>query len=204
MAGVPLRLTLARSYSEQGAHYRVLAHRLDDDPASSQSAGKEVGSIELNRRIELPGGEVFSIARRGRPFAPVSVLLPGADTTVKAPTLAAFRRERIGLWWPRVLVTAGTIEERYVLRRRAVFGSPANADVVSDAPYNAPHGETLDLANMPVVLRVEKVGAWRQRLQARWLDSTQLSLPVVLFVLNVLADEDRRAAIAASAGVAGV
>jgi hypothetical protein len=200
MAGVPLRLTLARSYGEQGAHYRVLAHRLDDDPASSQSAGKEVGSIELNRRIELPGGEVFSIARRGRLFAPVSVLLPGADTTLKAPTLAAFRRERIGLWWPHVLVTAGNTEERFVLRRRAVFGSPANADVVSDAP----HAETVDLANMPVVLRVEKVGAWRQRLQARWLDSTQLSLPVVLFVLNVLADEDRRAAIAASAGAAGV
>jgi hypothetical protein len=200
MAGSPLHLTLARSFAESGTHYRVLAQPLAEGASASHFTGQEVGSIELNRRIELRGGKAFSIERRGSVFAPVHLLVPVAGTAPQVPALAMIRRERVGLWWHRVLITRDSTEQRFLLHRRAVFGSPANADVLSDIPVS----ETLDLAIMPIVLRVEKSGAWRQRLQARWLDSTRLSLPVVLFVLNMLADQDRRAAIAASAGVAGV
>jgi hypothetical protein len=128
------------------------------------------------------------------------MLVTATGTGRVAPALATMRRERVGLWWQRTLTTQGASTQRYLLHRRGVFGSPANADILSSMP----DALSLDLAKMSVVLRVEKSGAWRQRLQARWLDPTHLSLPVVLFVLNVLADQDRRAAIAASAGVAGV
>lgn len=205
MSSVPLQLTLVRSFTDSGMRYRVLAHRLEDDPASSNGAGHEVGAVELNRRIELPNGVAYSIARRGSLLAPIHVLVPVHSSDAKAPVLATLRRERIGLWWQRVLTLAGPTDsaeptQRFLLHRRAVFGSPANADLLGDVPS----AQTVDLAKLPVVLRVEKVGAWRQRLQARWLDSARLTLPVVMFVLSLLADEDHRAAIAASAGVAGV
>lgn len=195
-----MRITLARSFAEQGACYRVLAHPLAQETAADDGFGREIGHIELNRRIELQSGEVFAIERRGRFFAPTHVLVEAASSASAARALATVRREWVGWWWQFVLTTPDTTQQRYLLHRRAVFGSPANADVLSSDPGSP----VIDLSKMPVVLRVEKSGAWRQRLQARWLDSSCLSLPVVLFVLNILADRDRRAAIAASAGVAGV
>lgn len=209
MGGSPLHLTLARSFAQGGAHYRVLAQPLAEHDAAQKAAGREVagrevGYIELNRRIELQDGEAFAIERRGSLFAPTHVLVRAASAGHASPVLALLRRERMGWWWHRVLTTPGPAEQRYLLHRRAVFGSPANADLLSSVAASSTAPSAFDLAQMPVVLRVEKSGAWRQRLQARWLDSTRLSLPVVLFVLNVLADQDRRAAIAASAGVAGV
>jgi hypothetical protein len=200
MAGLPLHLTLARSFAETGTHYRVLAHRLDQEASATKAADHEVGSIELNRRIELVGGEAFAISQRGNWLAPTHVLLPAANPTRDEPPLAQSRRERVGWWWHSVIIAEPTGDRRFLLRRRGVFGSPANANLVAQVPNSAP----LDLAKLPIVLRVEKVGAWRQRLEARWLDVDSLSLPIVLFVLNLLADQDRRAAIAASAGAAGV
>jgi hypothetical protein len=200
MAGSTLHITLARSFADEGARYRVLVHPVADDSSANDASGREVGFIELNRRIELQGGAAFFIERRGNFFAPRYELVPAAEAQRKAPAVAVLQRERVGLWWQRVLITQAAPDQRYLLHRRGVFGSPANADVLSSLPASS----VIDLTKMPVVLHVEKSGAWRQRLQARWLDSTSLSLPVVLFVLNVLADQDRRAAIAASAGVAGV
>lgn len=192
----------------------------------------ELATIELNRRICFPDGRIHSIAHHGgllstdRELRRCDGTPDGAASfeTAHAPReapsfqgaghgsghdsrppaqepLAICHRERTGLLTHRrVLIVAGDAagerERRFLLRRRHWFGSPANVDVVplmDDA--SAPE---------PVVLRAEKSGTWRQRLQASWLSPKELSLPVVLFVLNVLADLDRRAAIAASAGAAGL
>ena len=200
MAGLPLHLTLARSFASNGAHYRVLARRLDDGSHASTAAEQEVASIELNRRIELIKGEAFAIERRGSPFAPAHLLVEAAGAGRDSPPLASIRREHAGWWWYPVLSVGERGESRFLLRRRAVFGSPANADLLA----RRPDATTSELSKMPVVLHVEKVGLLRQRLQASWLDGDGLSLPLVLFVLNLLADQDRRAAIAASAGAVGV
>lgn len=187
----------------------------------------ELATIELNRRICFPDGRIHPIAHHGgllstdrelrrcngtptsaTGFEPASA--PGdasapsvhhdASQPAQAP-LAICHRERTGLLTHRrVLIVAGDAagdrERRFLLRRRHWFGSPANVDVV---PLMDDASES-----EPVVLRAEKSGTWRQRLQANWLSPKELSLPVVLFVLNVLADLDRRAAIAASAGAAGL
>jgi hypothetical protein len=195
METVPTLLTLARHFGDGHAQYRVLATPPDDPVGDS---GGELATIELNRRICFPDGQVHSIARRGGPFSPNRELWRGPRPTPSEPPIAVYLHERAGfLRWRHVLVVGGAPERRYVLRRRSWLGSPANVDVV---PLAA------DKAQVPttVLLHAEKRGAWRRRLQAQWLAPAELPLPVALFVLNVLADLDQRAAAAASAGAAGI
>ncbi len=196
METAPTLLTLARHFAVGQTHYRVLA--TPSSVAASAAAANELAILELNHRIYLPDGQVHTIARRGGPFSPNRVLWRGLSPTPGDLPVAVYVRERAGLLrWRDVLVVGATPERRYLLRRRSWLGSPANVDVVPlDAHAPAPGG--------PVVLHAEKSGTWRRRLQAQWLAPGDLPLPVALFVLNVLADLDRRAAAAASAGAAGV
>lgn len=222
MDSEPLVITLARALDREHVDYRVFAEPAS--PANSSARIRkphtELATIELNRRICFPDGRVHPIAHRGgllssdRELRQSLPALPTSPTSTppRRPTdpptrdasalpLAICHRERTGLLKRRrILIVAGDLagdsERRFVLRRRHWFGSPANVDVIP----------LLDDATAPepVLLRAEKSGSWRQRLQASWLSPKDLSLPVVLFVLNVLADLDRRAAVAASAGAAGL
>lgn len=195
METAPTLLILARHFGAGHAQYRVLATSLGR-PASS--AGDEVATLELNRRICFPDGHVHRIARRGGPFSPNRELWPHHSPTPGEPPIAVYLHERTGLLrWRNVLVVGAAPERRYLLRRRGWLGSPANVDVV-------PLAAGMPRSGAPVLLHAEKSGTWRRRLQAQWLAPGELSLPVVLFVLNMLADWDQRAAAAASAGAAGV
>jgi hypothetical protein len=196
METAPTLLTLARHFAVGQTHYRVLA--TPPNAAASAAAANELAILELNHHIYLPDGQVHTIARRGGLFSPNRALWRGSCPAPGEPPVAVYRRERVGLLrWRDVLVIGDTPERRFLLRRRSWLGSPANVDVLplaADAPE--PCG--------PAVLHAEKSGTWRRRLQAQWLAPGELPLPVALFVLNVLADLDRRAAAAASAGAAGV
>jgi hypothetical protein len=195
METAPTLLILARHFGAGPAQYRVLA-TAPGRPASS--AGDEVATIELNRRICFPDGHVHRIARRGGPFSPNRELWRGPGPTLSEPPIAVYLRERAGfLRWQSVLIVGAAPERRYLLRRRGWLGSPANVDIV-------PLGAGTPRSSAPVLLHAEKSGSWRRRLQAQWLAPSELPLPVALFVLNMLADWDQRAAAAASAGAAGV
>jgi hypothetical protein len=172
-------------------HYRVL--RIVSGSTGDASAGEEIATLELNQRIVFPGGQVFAIVRRGNVFSTDRELWRGPAAMPGERPLAVSLRERIGfLRWRNVLVVGTAPESRYLLRRRYRAGSPANVDVVPLAEAGRPQGEG------PVVLRGEKVGSWRLRLQAHVLDPSPLSLPVAIFVLNVLAVQEQAAAAAAS------
>jgi hypothetical protein len=195
METAPTLITLARHFGASHTQYRVLATS-PDRPASS--AGDELATLELNHRICLPDGQVHRIARRGGPFSPNWELWYGPSATPGEPPVATCLRERVGiLRWRNVLVVGTVPKRRYLLRRRGWLGSPANVDVIALAAGMPQSGAS-------VLLHAEKSGTWRRRLQAQWLAPGELPLPVVLLVLNVLADWDQRAAAAASAGAAGV
>lgn len=195
----PMLITLARSFDLGPTMYRVLACPLKDERQVSQRGDQHVATLDLNKQIELRGGAVHPIVHRGSFLSHNRALLRGAATQPEDPPWATYLHERRGLRWRHVLVISGAEERRFLLRRRSWFGSPANADVV---PLTDPVRPLPELP--PVLLHAEKSGAWRRRIQARWLMPRELPLPVALFVLNVLADLDRRAAVAASAGAAGV
>lgn len=196
----PMFITLARSLDLGPSRYRVLASPLEDEGKPSQRHDEQVATIDLNKQIELRGGEVHSIVHRGGFWSNNRALLRGAEPRPGEAAWAAYTHERTGLRWRHVLVVNGAEERRFLLRRRSWFGSPANADVVplSEDTHTPPP------EHPAVLLHAEKSGAWRRRIQARWLMPRELPLPVALFVLNVLVDLDRRAAAAASAGAAGV
>jgi hypothetical protein len=195
METTPTLLTLSRSFDVEHAQYRVLATtpgQTADSPAS------ELALLDLNHHIWFPDGQVHTIVRRGGPFSLNRELRCGSSMAPGDPLVAVYMRERSGfLRWRDVVIVGTDPERRFLLRRRSRFGSPANVDVV---PLSVDAPEIL----RPVLLHAEKSGTWRRRLQAQWLAPAELPLPVVLFVLNVLADLDQRAAAAASAGAAGV
>lgn len=195
----PMLITLARSFEVGPARYRVLASPLENQRPARQRDDQQVATLDLNQQIALRGGAVHLIVRRGGVFSHNRALLRGAAPQPDEPPWATYMHVRAGLRWRHLLVVSGSEERRFVLRRRSWFGSPANADVV---PLTADAGAPPQPP--AVVLQAEKSGAWRRRIQARWLLPRELPLPVALFVLNVLADLDRRAATAASAGAAGV
>ncbi|HEY7834839.1 MAG TPA: hypothetical protein VIG30_14795 [Ktedonobacterales bacterium] len=225
----PLLITLARALDREHVDYRVFGQPSPGAgaPAKERAPHTELATIELNRRICFPDGRVLAILHRGgllsgdrelrRALSALDALAappaPSTPTTRRSsnpprgqpvspePPLAILHRERTGLLGHRhILIVAGAEgdagERRFLLRRRYWFGSPANVDVVPLLGHDGPPE--------PVLLHAEKSGTWRQRLRANWLAPKELSLPVVLFVLNALADLDRRAAVAASAGAAGV
>lgn len=177
-------------------HYRVL--RLALGAAGAASSGEEIATLELNQRIIFADGQVYAIVRRGNVFSTDRELWRGPAAMPGEQPLAVSLRERIGfLRWRNVLVVGTAPETRYLLRRRYRAGSPANVDVVPLAEGASPQSEGL------VVLRGEKVGSWRSRLQAQLLDPSALSLPVAIFVLNVLAVQEQDAAAAAASAAAG-
>jgi hypothetical protein len=192
------RLTLARAFGLGPTLYRVLASHDSATLPDAAEQESQVATLDLNRQIVLPDGQVFTIGRRGGLFSVDRELWSGAAPAPGEPPLAVFRRVRQGWRHDHILELAAPAGRRLLLRRRGWFGSPANADVVALAP-DAPHS-----AHEPVLLYAEKYGTWRKRLQARWLAPAELPLPITIFILNVLADLDRRAAAAASAGAAGV
>lgn len=194
----PLWITLARALDREHVDYRVLARSipLANAPAKTRWPQDELATIELNRRICFPDGRIHAIVHHGGLLSTERELHGGSNGGTLP--LAIYRRERTGLLGHRhILIVSGETERRYLLRRRHWFGSPANVDVVPLLGAELPPADS-------VVLHAEKSGTWRQRLQAMWLAPKELPLPVALFVLNVLADLDRRAALAASAGAAGL
>jgi hypothetical protein len=173
------------------SRYRVLRGSLG--PAGAASVGDEIAILALNRSITFSDGQVYAIARRGGFLSPDRELWRGPEPIPGDQPLAVSLRERIGfLRWRNVLEIGSAPPVRYVLRRRYRAGSPANVDVIPLAEVHGPQSEG------PIVLRAEKVGSWRSRLQAQLLDPTALSLPVAIFVLNVLAVLEQAAAAAAA------
>lgn len=192
----PTLLTLVAAFGLGPARYQVLAAPPGAPPSAGY--GSEVATLVLNRSITVPDGQIYQIRRRGRFFSTDRELLSG-DGVGQQPPLALSLSERTGLLrWRNVVVVCAAPQRRYLLRRRKWYGSPANCDLVPLAPDGA-------LTEGAVLLRAEILGGWRRRLQGLLSASpTELSLPVAIFVLNMLADLDRRAAAAASAGAAGV
>lgn len=207
MATEPILLTMARTLDRDEIDYRVLAR--SGDTTRGTTYDTELAAIQLNRRICLPDGQVHTIVHHGGLFSIDSELRGATDgLSVSSagsksggdPCLAIFHRERTGLLSHRnVLIVESQPPRRLLLRRRSWFGSPANVDVV---PLSEPN--EISPPEVPVLLRAEKSGTLRQRLLARWTAPGDLPTPIMLFVLNVLADLDRRAAVAASAGAAGL
>jgi hypothetical protein len=109
--------------------------------------------------------------------------------------LAEYLRERVGLLrWRAILRVGADPASTYLLRRRSGWGAPANVDVVPLPP------EGVDPQSAgPVLLRVERTGHRNRGLDALLFDPSALRLPIVLFVLNLLAVQERAAA-ASSAG----
>jgi hypothetical protein len=196
MATEPTLIKLEPKRHFGRAHYRVL--RIPLGAPADASAGDEIAILELNQRIVFADGQVFAIVRRGSAFSTDRELWRGSAAMPGEQPLAVSLRERIGfLRWRDVLVVGAARETRYLLRRRSRAGSPANADVIPLAEGGGPQSEG------PVVLRGEKVGFWRSRLQAQLLDPSALSLPVAIFVLNVLAVQEQAATAAAASAAAG-
>jgi hypothetical protein len=194
------RLVLARAFGRGPDCYRLLAAPPEagapaDAPAE---AAPEVAELRLNRQITLPGGEAYTITRRGGILSIDRALWRGAPAAEGEPPLAVFSRERRGLRWRSRVTLAERPEWWLWLRQRGWFSSPANRDVLAVATGAEPG------AADPVLLRVERRGGWRRHLQATWLEPGELPLPVVIFLLSVLVEEDRRAAAAVAASAAGV
>ena len=203
----PLLITLARALDREHVDYRVFGQPAADALPHSDTGHTELATIELNRRICFPDGHVHAIIHHGGLLSPDRELCRGQGAPGGEPPLAVYHRERNGLFGHRnILIVSGDTERRFLLRRRHWFGSPANVDVVplSETSTDARHSAHADAPPGPVLLQAERSGTWRQRLRAKWLAPKELSLPVILFVLNLLADLDRRAAVAASAGAAGL
>ncbi len=204
MENEPILITMARTMDREQIDYRVLVEGPSSGKSSTSST--ELASIELNRRICFPDGQVHTIVHHGGLFSIDSELHVATTASrdqptswrAKEPPLAMFHRERTSLLGHRnVLILSTEPERRYLLRRRSWFGSPANVDVVALSLGIPSQAE-------PILLRAEKSGTWRQRLLARWMAPNELPVPIMLYVLNVLADLDRRAAVAQSAGAAGL
>src|SRR5260221_7077770 len=191
-------LTLARAFGLGLSQYRVLASRQPDAANMGAQRESQLAALDLNRQMALPDGQIYTIGGRGGPFSLDRELWRGAPPVLGEPPVAVFRRERKGLRRRDVLIVDATPGRRLLVRRRAWLGSRANADVVAFSSDAEPS------ANDRVLLHAEKSGTWRKRIQAQWLAPSELPLPITVFILNVLADLDRRAAAAASAAAAGV
>jgi hypothetical protein len=193
MDGELPRLTLEPLFSFRGRRVEVWQEAPSDSPDGSRR--ELLSTIELDRGIALANGARYTIQRLGTGWSPSRALWHGEVPTPGGAPLALYERERVGgLRWRSVLRVGGEAGTAYLLRRRSSWGGPANVDLVPLPP----DGQDPRSAG-PVLLRVERVGRWRRSLQAFVLDPAALPLPIVLFVLNVLAVQERAAA-ASSAG----
>lgn len=193
----PAAITLEPISRLGRAHFQVLYSA--PGSGAEASAATEIATLDLNRQLTFADGQTYAIVRRGRVFSTDRELWRGAEPSPVERPLATSLRERVGfLRWRNVVIVGPEPETRYLLRRRKRYGSPANVDVVPLGP------EPRSQSEGPIVLRVERVRGWRLRLQAQLLDPAALSLPVAIFVMNVLVvQEQAAAAAAASSGAAG-
>jgi hypothetical protein len=193
MESQPPRLILEPLFSFRGRQVEVWQEAPSDSPDGSRRV--LLSTIELDRSIALASGARYTIQRSGIRWSPSRALWHGDVPSPGGAPLALYEHERVGmLRWRSVLHVGADPGSAYLLRRRSSWGGPANVDVVPLLP----EGEDTRSFG-PVVLRVERVGRWKRSLQALVLDPAALPLLIVLFVLNLLAVQERAAA-ASSAG----
>jgi hypothetical protein len=210
----PLRLTLEPLFSTWGRQVQVWQDALEAPEAPANAPADTHGSLlatmELNRTLALSDGSRYAIQRLGAPWSSHRALWRGAGPMPGELPLATYRRERVGLLrWRSILRvcpdagggTAPTASSSaYVLRRRSWWGAPSNVDLLALPAEGADGAEGREpQATPPALLRVERVGRWKRRLKAVLRDPNGLSLPLALFVLNLLAVQERAAASSAAA-----
>jgi hypothetical protein len=188
----PLHLTLDPLFSFRGSQVQVWQDAPPDSPDATRGAA--LATIDLNRRILLRDGASYAIRVQGAPWSRRWSLWRGDAPAPGDSPLAIFRRESLGMLRSRPVLRVGTDPgNAYLLRRRSRWGGPSNVDVVA-LPFEGQDARSAG----PVLLRVERVGRRKRSLQALLLDPRSLPLPIALFVLSLLAAQERAAAAASA------
>jgi hypothetical protein len=207
MDNQPLTLTLEPLFAFRGRQVQVWQEATTGSAEGTRSEdgerrGLALATIILDRSIVVGDGETYAIQAQGRAWSGGRSLWRGAAPAAGDSPLATYRRERTGWLGSRQVVRVnGAPEPAYLLRQRSSWGAPSNVDVIALPP----EGQDPRSAG-PVLLRVERVGRWKRSLRAQLLDPAALPLAIALFVLNLLAMQERSAASAqaASAGAVSV
>src|SRR5260221_2962423 len=83
-------LTLARAFGLGLSQYRVLASRQPDAANMGAQRESQLATLDLNRQIALPDGQIYTIGRRGGPFSLDRELWRGATPLPGGPPGAGF------------------------------------------------------------------------------------------------------------------
>src|SRR5258708_22129637 len=100
-------LTLARAFGLGLSQYRVLASRQPDAANMGAQRESQLATLDLNRQIALPDGQIYTIGRRGGPFSLDRELWRGGTPALGGPPLAVCRRRREGAARGAVLLEVG-------------------------------------------------------------------------------------------------
>jgi hypothetical protein len=183
----PLCLSLEPLFTFSGRRVEIWREAVPDSLGAQRALE---ATIELNRSIELTDGSRYTIQPLGGRWSPDRALWSGGAPTPGDTPLAVHQRQRVGILRWRSVVRAGPdLRQEYLFRRRSGWGGPANVDVTLAPPEGQEPQPT-----EPVLMRVERVGRLRRSLRAQAFKPGTPPILLVVFMLNLLAVQERAAA----------